>query len=429
LKIPVVVIWGPKGQPTWPHPYLDCEASGKEFVTKLASAFPDVEFVMELAKTDADGERILKKYPEVSGFVVYLATHRSWGLDTLAQAGARLVLVDQMYAGSGGLLCFGAAARNRGDKVIAVGSSNFEDVTRAVNVLVALGKMAESKILVYRDGDLSDYARLLKEGWGTSLVGSTAAELNAAYDKVADESAQELANRWIAEAEAVVEPTEEDIFKAAKLYFAMSAEMERYGADAVTIDCLTYIYGQKLTAYPCLGFMELNSTGSIGVCEADLSSTMSFLFLKHLIGRPGYVSDPVIDEGANQIIYAHCVATIKPYGPSGLQVPYTIRSHAEDDKGASVQSFLPLGQMVTTLEISVEHKGITVHTGKSVANVVEPKACRTKLACEVNTERILENWNIAPGFGWHRVTCYGDLRREVKYLAKLQGYRLVEEDK
>jgi len=429
MKVPVVVTWRPQGQTSWPDPYWDCEAEGKKFVSKLASAFPEVQFVMELAKTEAHGERILKKYPNVPGFVVYMATMWNGVPTILAQAGARVVIVDELYAGSGGLLESYSAARKRGDKVIAVASSNFEDVKRAINVLIALGKMTTSKILVYRDADLSEYAKLLSETWGIGLVQSTAAELNAAYDKVADKPAQELAKRWIAQAEAVVEPTEEDIFKAAKLYFAMCAEMERYSADAVTIDCLTYIDAQKLTAYPCLGFMELNSTGSIGVCEADLSSTVTFLFLKHLVGQPGYVSDPVIDEGTDQIIYSHCVATIKPYGPNGLQVPYTIRSHTEDDKGAAVQSFLPLGHTVTTMQVSVERKGITVHTGKSVANVVEPKACRTKLACVVDTERILENWNVAPGFGWHRVTCYGDLRRDVKYLAKLQAYRLVEEDK
>ncbi|MCD6406016.1 MAG: hypothetical protein J7M19_09335, partial [Planctomycetes bacterium] len=209
---------------------------------------------------------------------------------------------------------------------------------------------------------------------------------------------------------------------------AMRAEMERFDADAVSVDCLNYVYGGKLDAYPCLGFMELNNSGLVGVCEADVQSTLCFLVFKALTGRPSYVSDPVIDEASNQIIYTHCVATTKPFGPDGETYPYVIRSHAEDDKGAANQSFLPLGETTTTIQISVPHKVITLHTAKSVANVVSPLACRTKLACEANVGRILENWNARPGFGWHRVTVFGDYQKDIEYLAKIQGFELFRED-
>jgi len=34
-------------------------------------------------------------------------------------------------------------------------------------------------------------------------------------------------------------------------------------------------------------------------------------------GRPGYISDPVMDSAKRQIIYAHCVAANKAFGPQG----------------------------------------------------------------------------------------------------------------
>ena len=51
----------------------------------------------------------------------------------------------------------------------------------------------------------------------------------------------------------------------------------------------------------------------------------------------------MIDTSKNHIIYAHCVAMTKPFGPAGPSNPYRIRSHAEDRKGASMQSLLPEG--------------------------------------------------------------------------------------
>jgi len=145
-------------------------------------------------------------------------------------------------------------------------------------------------------------------------------------------------------------------------------------------------------------------------------------------GRPGYVSDPVIDTGTNQIIYAHCVATDKVYGPDGLSNPYIIRSHTEDQKGASVQSIMPLGEKVTTIKVSSMNKAFSIHTGKTVANVNDEKACRTKLAAEVDAEKILDNYH-SEIFGWHRVTFYGNYRKEMINLATLYGLKTYQEDK
>ncbi len=68
---------------------------------------------------------------------------------------------------------------------------------------------------------------------------------------------------------------------------------------------------------------------------------------------------------------------------------------------------------------------MVIHTGKTTRNVDEPKACRTKLAAKANAERILDNW----GMGWHRVTVYGDWRKQVMDLATLLGIEVFEEDK
>ncbi len=90
--------------------------------------------------------------------------------------------------------------------------------------------------------------------------------------------------------------------------------------------------------------------------------------LRHLVGRPGYISDPVLDSSKRQIIYAHCVAPTKPLGPQGPQNPFEILTHSEDRRGASVRSILPLGYMTTTLEIHPLRREILCHRGVAVEN-------------------------------------------------------------
>jgi hypothetical protein len=201
--------------------------------------------------------------------------------------------------------------------------------------------------------------------------------------------------------------------------------MSQYHADAITVDCLGLFYNNKAPAYPCLGFFQMNNDGKVGACEADLQSTITMLAVSYLTGRPGYISDPVIDTAKNQIIYAHCVAPSKPFGPSGPSSTYYIRDHSEDRKGASVRVLLPVNEMTTTLRINPATRQVIFHQAKAVANIDEDKACRTKLAAEIRDPyKMMEEYD---QWGWHRVTFYGDLRQPVEHLAGLLGLKLVHE--
>jgi len=223
-----------------------------------------------------------------------------------------------------------------------------------------------------------------------------------------------------------VEPPTAEVHRSAAMYIGMRDLMNQHGAHAITINCLGGFYSGQMVAYPCLGFSQLNSDGFVGACEADMKSALTMLSMSHLIGRPGYISDPVIDTSKNQIIYAHCVAMTRVDGPKGMPNPYQLRTHSEDRKGASMCSLLPLGRMTTTIQFDPVRKEILLHQGKSVANIDEDRACRTKLAVEVkgDIDKLLNFWD---QWGWHRVTFYGDLKQPVQALAGSLGYKVIEE--
>jgi hypothetical protein len=113
-------------------------------------------------------------------------------------------------------------------------------------------------------------------------------------------------------------------------------------------------------------------------------------------------------------------------GPGGPTNPYQIRSHAEDRKGAAVRSLLPLGHLVTTLQIAPTRRELILHQAKTVENVEDPRSCRTKLAAEVkgDIQKLLGFWD---QWGWHRVTFYGDHKLAVSQFCALAGFKLIEE--
>jgi hypothetical protein len=143
-------------------------------------------------------------------------------------------------------------------------------------------------------------------------------------------------------------------------------------------------------------------------------------------GRPGYISDPVIDTSKRQIIYAHCVASNKVFGPNGSENPYSIMTHSEDRQGAAVRSVLPVGYLTTTLKIDQDRKEILLHQAKAVSNDPDDRACRTKLCAEPvgDIEKLFTMWE---KWSWHRVTYYGDLKKQVYSLADAMGWKVIEE--
>jgi hypothetical protein len=143
-------------------------------------------------------------------------------------------------------------------------------------------------------------------------------------------------------------------------------------------------------------------------------------------GRPGYISDPVIDTAKRQIIYAHCVASNKVFGPDGEENPFSIMTHSEDRQGASVRSIMPAGYLTTTLEIESQRKEILLHQAKAVDNDPDDRACRTKLCAEPvgDIEKLFTEWD---QWGWHRVTFYGDLKEPAYALADAIDWKVIEE--
>ena len=471
-KARVRLVWTyvPSTGPIWPNIGYDFEARKKQILDRLVPACPGVELLPVWARNGNEARKLLEEDKDkgMDGYLVYMLGLWTGAPQAIGRAGKPTLFVDDLYGGSGEWLIAHAEALRRNSKVVGISTSRLEDVADAVNCFAVLKrpgagpddfvaaavasrrrntkssgaaakedpvtlldlaacqeKLKAAKILVV-GADPGGNKRAIEEVFGTQVQKVEFKELDEAYQKADREAARKQAEAWIQAAAKVVEPTSAEIEKSAGMYLAMREVMRKHEAQAITINCLGGFYGGQLKAYPCLGFYQLNNDGLVGACEADLHSTITMLSVGTLTGRPGYISDPVLDTSKNQIIYAHCVASAKVFGPKGATNPYLIRSHSEDRKGAVVQSLMPVGHMTTTVELRVDQKTAYVHQAVAVDNIDEDKACRTKLAAEVkgDIEQLMRHWDRC---GWHRVTFYGDIREPVLKLAEALGFKVVEE--
>jgi hypothetical protein len=425
-KIRIIYEYPDPNQPNWPNIHYDFNGHIKEVHQILETGCPGIELMSytTMTGTEDEGKKILAMDKDVDGYIVYLAGCL-WGnlTETITASGIPTIIADNLYAGSGEFLTSYAAARREGHKVLAVSSSDYQDLVDAVNCFSCLKKLKTSTVLVIG----ADIDTMIGEVYGTKVQPVGFNEINDIYINIKEKDALVIAGKWMTEAEKIIEPSREEITKSAAIYLSMKELMKNHHARAITINCLGGIYsGQMVEAYPCLGFMQLDNEGLVGACEADQRSTMTKLIITYLAGRPGFISDPVIDTSKNRIIYAHCMASNRMFGPDGPANPYHIRDHSEDRKGACNRSLFPLGGMTTTIQFDHRKKQIIFHQGIAVENVDEDKACRTKLAVEVKGDinKLMNYWD---QWGWHRVTFFGDLKKPVNNIAALMGFEVVEE--
>lgn len=358
-KVRIIYAYPDPAYPIWPNINYDFDGHIKEIQQILTSRCPDIDMVScsTMLGTVEEGKRILALDEDIDGYVVYLAGCL-WGdlTETIAGSGKPTIIADNLYAGSGEFLTSYAAAKRMDYPVLAVSSSNPQDLADAVNCFGCLGKLKDSTILVVG----GDVYGSIEQTFGTRVVQVPFDEINGIYKNIKAKDAEATADKWINESEKVIEPPREEIIKSATIYLAMVELLEKHNAQAITVNCLGGVYsGEMVEAYPCLGFMQLDNDGLVGACEADLRSAITKLMMVYLTGRPGYISDPVIDTSKNQIIYAHCVAPNKMFGPDGPSNPYHIRNHSEDRKGACNRSILPLGEMTTTIMMDPEKRKLS----------------------------------------------------------------------
>lgn len=453
---------------TWPNIGFDFGPVIERTKNALLNSLPDFEFIFSTAKGPVQAERILLKdlFSGIDGYIVYQMNAWNLVVPTIARSSKPVLFVDFKYGGSGGFLVYMALLRRlKAPNVGFVCSSNIDDLISAVRCFELVRNGASSSDFVKAtervrkertpyQGELfcevdpvnvvseeeclraMRSSKILAVGYpGVSLFGLPSipikmvsfSELNSLFKSAKSDEAFIIANKWQTSAQVVEGVSMATLEDSARMYLAMKELLKKHNANAITINCLVGFYGGRISAYPCLGFFELNNEGLIGACECDVRSASTMIMLNALTqGRPGYISDPVLDTAKRQIIYAHCVAPNRVFGPNGPANPFEILTHSEDRKGASVRSILPLGYMTTTVEVSSERRQILLHQAKAVGNDPDDRACRTKLVAEPvgDFEKLFTMWD---KWGWHRVTVYGDLKEPIISLAKAMNYKVVQE--
>jgi hypothetical protein len=438
VKIHVVYI-GLGG--AWPKPDFDAKAEVVKFQKHLDGVrqrLGDVDFVgSELIPNQEAAAAAL--VPKLAGADALLIVHLAFGggppLLKLIDAGLPTAIFSQPFSGHDWM--YVPQWQKAGKKVILLASSNYADLERAAALLRVPARMRQSRIIHVGGphGTLpARSAAKVKAAIGAELISISVPRVIAAHEAVSLKAAEaEAETYWIKPAKKIVEPSRDEIVKSARMFLAMKNLMIEHKARAITIHCLGGIPIDKI-GYPCLGFSKLLDLGLVGACEADMDSTLTMLLFGYAFGKPGFITDPLFDLSKNAVIHAHCLAPTKMDGSCGTRAPFTIRTHRDDSRGASLAVDLRVGQEITCAKLC--NLDTMLLSAQKIIEIpdFDDRGCRTQIVAQVaDAQKMLSNW----GSGvlertdmmtmLHRVVFYGNHVENVRHLAQLTGVKTIME--
>lgn len=418
-------------QAHWPTPTMDIREEVKRYEAEFAKrpkAFADVDFVVnELITTPEQAQQVATRLGDVDGV---LAIHLAMGVGgmfaPILAAGKPTVLFAAPYSGHE-WVGYGAMMRKpEGKRLECMLTSDFDQLAAAVRPFRAIHHMREAKLLdVNKDAQSPEFVKGIRDKFGTEVKQIDRKRTLEAYNAVSDAAAEAEAARWMAGAMKVVELSRDEIVRSCKLALAFERLLDEENATAITVACYGSMYRQ-LPAFPCIGFTRLNDMGLAGICESDLRSAVTFLMLQSLTGKPGFISDPTVDESTDSIILAHCLGSTRMDGPDGPACPYRLRCIMERQEGAVPQVFMPVKRKVTQAEL-VGTDRLLYFTGDVIDAPDTERGCRTKINVRVDGDirALWQNWSE----GLHRVTVYDDATADLRRFCRFMDIEMVDEAK
>ena len=323
--------------------------------------------------------------------------------------------------------------RERGHRVTLFATSNVQELETIVRLLRVIPLLRSTRILLFPPARGTAPARdpkQVKEKLGPEVLAIKQEVFDRILADVDEKATREEMERWKRGARQILEPKEEDIWKAARVSIALQRLMAEYDAQGLAVGtCM----GWLARGFPCLGFARLRDKGIPAACEGDMDSLLTMLIYQYAFEKPGFQGNQTFDTSRNALWTAHCTAPLKMDGPEGKEAPYLLRSHSEIGGGCVPEVKFRLGQPITrTKLINLD----TLLISKAQIIEVPPKAihgCRSQLVSRVeNAEQMVRNWSLAipsedPMTLLHRVVFYGDYLREARHLADLMGLRMIVE--
>lgn len=372
---------------TWPGNQFQPEAQQEKFTAKVRemarSLGIEVEFAPQAIYQQAKAAEFIARAKQTAPDAVLIVNF--WNtLSTLAlkmateSADAAIV-----YHALGANHQLPPEALRKAEGLYYIHSiDNFAEIERGLRAVRAKKMLAQSRLLRV-SGKATAVSQDREKTLGVEIVSVPAAELNATFDSISpDDALRREAMDFAKKAVRVTDVSEEYMVEAMRAHRAVRQIVDRYGADAITIECLMLKHRK-----PCVSFALNNAAFLPSGCENHLDATLTLMLGRWLLDRAGFQHNPEFDTSENRYFAAHCTCALKLHGPEGPSQPYVVRPFFHQlPKTAALDVQWTPGEPILVAKYLSGQETLTCWTGKVIESPPSPPTggCATRVLMTID---------------------------------------------
>jgi L-fucose isomerase-like protein len=313
------------------------------------------------------------------------------------------------------LYAFGVERHSRDQISLAL---DFPDIDEQIRVANARKQLREGRVALFGfppPAFFSQWHHLpdLESARQRTGVRFTSIEIREWVDHlrtIDDAEARRLGEQWRREANAIVEPSPDEITESARLYLSLAEIMEKRQANAMAVNCLDLM--RRKAPPPCYAMTRLRDEGIHAACEGDVVALLTMMMLGFMAEAPAFMGNIAFaDPESNILRISHCVVPTRMSGYDRPPSPFTLRNY-HGRNGVTAHVDLGVGREVTLARLSRNLDQIGILNGELV-ECKDTTTCRTTLSVRVEDARGF----VRKAFGNHHALIYGDHRAAVRALA------------
>ena len=261
------------------------------------------------------------------------------------------------------------------------------------------------------DSDVDRFS--LEYKYGIRVVDVNLDRLVDGINSAHESEALKIAESCTKNAKTTVEPSNDDILKAAKTYLAIKKICMEEHLDAMTIRCFDIVKACGTTS--CLALALLNDEGIVAGCEGDMQTLLTMILAQRLCGEKAFMANPSMLRDDRSLL-AHCTL------PLTMCDAVTLRSHFESLIGVAIQGDLPCTDYTLLKWGGYQLDRFFVTEAQALPIDYSEHFCRTQILLNANLKNYLLNKTI----GNHQVIIKGRHADEIRKFMKENGVEEVQ---
>jgi hypothetical protein len=304
---------------------------------------------------------------------------------------------------------------------------------QSTKILVVTDRPGKPPVAVLTSGNLD----ALKDMYGVDHQYVTYKEFFGEMDaislnKESQKEAGSIQNKLIADAKGIF-MDKEKILNDVNFYLTAKSMMKRYNCNAFSMECFEFC-GSHIAAdrkiTPCLCNVLLRDEGYGSCCEGDINALFTAITFMNLTKKSVYMGNTSYVAGENRLSISHDAAGLKMKGYDKPELPFEIQ-HFTDKSAGGFGTTLRYdfsrdkGQEVTISRANPFRRKIMLAKGKVIDGLGFRQTGCT-LGVNVEVQKVKELYRQGADIGNHLVVVYGDHLQEMRELARIMNYEVLE---